>query len=272
MPSQLQKCQAFAELHNSKTAWIIPNPWDVGSAKLLEGLGFKALATTSSGFAYTLGRADGEVTLEEKLQHCQSIAAATTIPVNADFENGFAEDTATMVANIKRLAETGVAGFSIEDYSRDNHVIYDFSHAVERIQASGEAIKETGLPIQLTARAENLLRGVDDLEDTIKRLQAFEEAGADVLYAPGIKSLSDLRIVTAELNKPFNVLASLFSDTTVEQFSEAGAVRISVGGALNYTAINPLIIAGTEMLQKGSFEWLQHMAKGAQVKQLLSRK
>ena len=197
MATQIQKCEAFARLHQSKTAWIIPNPWDVGSAKLLQGKGFKALATTSSGFAYTLGRADGEVSLEEKLQHCRALSAATDIPINADFENGYSEDIIDVVENIKRLAETGIAGFSIEDFSREHHQLYDFSEAVERVRIVVETVAELGAPLVLTARAESLLRGTDDLDDTIKRLQAFEAAGAHVLYAPGIKSLEQLRTVTA---------------------------------------------------------------------------
>lgn len=272
MPAQIEKCETFIKLHEAETAWVIPNPWDVGSAKLLQGLGFKALATTSSGFAYTLGRADGEVTLEEKLQHCKSIAGATNIPVNADFENGFAEDAMAVAANIKRLAETGIAGCSIEDYSRDEHVLYDFSRAVERVQAAAEAIAELNIPIQLTARAENLLRGVDDLDDTIARLKAFESAGADVLYAPGISTLQQLQRVTSELEKPFNVLASFIPTASVAEFSAAGANRISVGGSLNYAAINPVIVAGKEMLGQGSFHWLDSAVKGAELKRLLAGK
>ena len=218
MPDQLEKCETFKNLHREEQAWVIPNPWDVGSARLLQGLGFRALATTSSGFAYTLGRADGEVTLEEKLFHCKSIVSSTDIPVNADFENGFNEDTAMVAENIKRLAETGVAGCSIEDYSRDEHVLYDFSRSVERVQAAAEAIAELNIPIQLTARAENLLRGVDDLDDTIARLKAFEAAGADVLYAPGIDSLERLQTVTCELEKPFNVLASFVPGLASQNF------------------------------------------------------
>lgn len=269
MTSQLQKCERLAELHRASSAWVIPNPWDVGSAKLLQGLGFKALATTSSGFAYTLGRADGEVSLEEKLQHCRQLAAATTIPLNADFENGFADAPEAVADNIKRLAATGVAGCSIEDYGRDDHTLYEFSLAVDRVQAAAEVIKELDVPLQLTARAENLLRGVQDLDDTIKRLQAFEAAGADVLYAPGIRTLEQLRQITAEINKPFNVLASFIPGATVAQLSAAGATRISVGGALNWAAVAPVLQAGKQMLQQGSFSWLANMAAAGEVKNLL---
>ena len=269
MTDQLTKCAKFAELHQVQDAWVIPNPWDVGSAKILEGLGFEALATTSSGFAYTLGRVDGEVSLEEKLQHCRAISSATGIPVNADFENGFSDDIKDMAANISRLVETGIAGCSIEDYSRDLHRLYEFSEAVERVQAAAEAIADTGIPILLTARAENLLRGVDDPQDTLSRLQAYSDAGADVLYAPGIKTLELLQQFTSELNKPFNVLASFMPGATVEQYSQAGANRISVGGALNYAAVNPLLVAGKEMLEPGRFSWLTQMANSAEVRKLL---
>lgn len=268
--SQLEKCNAFAELHRAQSAWVIPNPWDVGSAKVLEGLGFKALATTSSGFAYTLGRADGEVSLEEKLQHCRMLAAATSIPLNADFENGFADDPEEVARNLTRLAETGIAGCSIEDYSRDDHVLYDFELAVERVQAAATAITALNLPIQLTARAENLIRGVDDIDDTIRRLQAFEAAGADVLYAPGVRTLEQLKQITAALDKPFNVLASTLPGASIEQFTQAGATRISVGGALNYAAVNPLLTAGKEMLEAGTFDWLNDLARGQEIRKLLA--
>jgi len=267
--TQIQKCEAFARLHQSNTAWIIPNPWDVGSAKLLQGNGFKALATTSSGFATTLGRADGEVSLDEKLRHCRALSAATDIPINVDFENGYSENLIDVIENIKRLAETGIAGFSIEDFSREHHQLYDFSEALERVQAAVEAVFELGIPLVVTARAENLLRGVDDLDDTINRLQAFEAAGADVLYAPGIKSSNQLRTVTASLDKPFNVLASFMPGTNVAEFSECGANRISLGGALNFAAINPVLDASVEMIEKGTFDWLSNRANGAAVSELL---
>ena len=267
--SQSEKCNIFKGLHQNEV-FLIPNPWDIGSARMLQGLGFPALATTSSGLAYTLGREDGEVTLEEKLLHCTNLADNTDIPINADFENGFSENPSIVANNVKKVIETGVAGCSIEDYSRDNKVLYDFDIAVERIQASAEAITSSGLAFQLTARAENLLRGVDDLDDTIKRLQAYSAAGANVLYAPGIKSLEQLQQVTAEIDKPFNVLAPFIPSATVAELGEAGAQRISVGGALNRLTVNPLIRAGKEMLQQGSFSWLSEMASGGEVKKLLS--
>jgi len=271
MPSQEEKCIHFEQLHQADEAFIIPNPWDAGSARLLEGIGFKALATTSAGLAYTLGRSDGEVSLEEKLKHCATLATATSIPINADFENGFADDPESVAKNLLKLAETGVAGCSIEDFSRDAHTLYDFNHAIERVQAAVEAVATLSFPFQLTARAENLLRGVDDIDDTISRLQAFESAGANVLYAPGITQLDHLKKITGEITKPFNVLAPFFPKTSVADFAKAGAQRISVGGALTYASINPILLAGKEMLEQGTFDWVSTMASGKEVQMLLKK-
>ena len=269
MTSQKDKCKVFADLHQAPGVFLIPNPWDTGSARLLQGLGFKALATSSSALAYTFGRADGEITLEEKLAHCTDLAKNTTIPINADFENGFADDPEGVANNLLKVAATGIAGCSIEDFSRDDHVVYDFNLAVERVQAAVEAVASLEMPFQLTARAENLLRGVMDLDDTIARLKAFEVAGANVLYAPGLKTLEHLQQVTNELNTPFNVLAPLFQGVTVDEFGAAGAKRISVGGALNWLAVNPVISAGKEMLERGSFSWTSEMASNAEVRRLI---
>lgn len=269
MATVQEKREAFAQLHAERSAWVIPNPWDAGSAKLLQGMGFKALATTSAGFAYTLGRADGQVSLEEKLAHCRLLCDATDIPINADFENGFADDPEGVAVNVARLAETGVAGCSIEDFSRDDQLIYGMELAIERVQAAAEAIASLQAPMLLTARAENLLRGVDNLDDTLQRLQAFQRAGADVLYAPGVNSLIDLRSLTSELDRPFNVLASFFRGVSIEDFSNAGATRVSLGGAVNYATISPLISAGEEMQNAGTFGWLETMANPSQVRKLL---
>lgn len=270
MPNQQQKCEQFAALHRGNGAFVIPNPWDAGSARLLQGLGFKAVATTSAGFALTAAKVDGQVSLEEKLQHCRAVAAATDIPVNVDFENGFADDPQHVYDNVLKVAATGVAGCSIEDYSRESRNLYDMQLAVERLQAAAEAVATLNMPFQLTARAENLLRGVNDLDDTIKRLQAYEAAGANVLYAPGLKSLDDLRQVTQAVSKPFNVLGVFFRDATVNDFTEAGAKRISIGGALTWACIKPLLDAGKEMLEQGSFSWTKNLASSAEIKQLLN--
>lgn len=270
MPTQAEKCKQFELLHQQASGFIIPNPWDAGSARLLQGLGFRALATTSAGFAYSQATLDGEVDLEEKLAHCRALCEATDIPINADFENGFANEPQKVYDNVLKVAATGVAGCSIEDYSRDRQIIYPHALAVERMQAAVEAIQTLDMPFQLTARAENLLRGVNDLDDTIKRLQAYESTGANVLYAPGVKTLADLKTVTGALTKPFNVLAVFFRDTSVNDFIEAGAKRISVGGALTWASVKPVIDAGREMLEQGTFQWTHNMASGAEVKKLLS--
>lgn len=269
MPDQASKCAVFADLHQASKTWLIPNPWDVGSARLLQGLGYKALATTSSGFAYTLGRADGEVSLDEKLRHCSELCAATSIPVNADFENGFADDLPGLCENIKRLLETGIAGLSIEDYSRDQKLVYPLDQSVERIEAAVQTIRDAGIPVLLTARAENLIRGVDDQEETLERLQAYAAAGADVLYAPGLVEMEHVEWFVKETDKPLNVLAPFVRGATMDKFNAAGVCRISTGGALAWAAVNPLLLAGREMLEQGNFDWLKSMAKGTEIQSLL---
>lgn len=272
MTAQLEKCSRFAELHQQHSAWLIPNPWDVGSARVLQGLGFRALATTSSGFAYTLGRADGAVTLEEKLAHCRELAAATDIPLNADFENGFSDENATLRDNVLRLIETGIAGLSIEDFSRDKLTIYSKDEAADRLAVVMEAIQQSGIPVLLTARAENLIRGVDDPDDTLERLQAYSATGAHVLYSPGLTTLEQIQRFIAATDKPMNVLAPFVVGASVPQLADLGVTRVSTGGALNWAAVNPLITAGKEMLEQGSFNWLTGMANGTQVQALLKKK
>mgnify|MGYP001236905822 FL=1 len=272
MTAQLEKCSRFAELHQQHSAWLIPNPWDVGSARVLQGLGFGALATTSSGFAYTLGRADGAVTLEEKLAHCRELAAATDIPLNADFENGFSDENATLRDNVLRLIETGIAGLSIEDFSRDKLTIYSKDEAADRLAVVMEAIQQSGIPVLLTARAENLIRGVDDPDDTLERLQAYSATGAHVLYSPGLTTLEQIQRFIAATDKPMNVLAPFVVGASVPQLADLGVTRVSTGGALNWAAVNPLITAGKEILEQGSFNWLTVMAKGTQVRALLKKK
>ena len=272
MTAQLEKCSRFAELHQQHSAWLIPNPWDVGSARVLQGLGFGALATTSSGFAYTLGRADGAVSLEEKLAHCRELAAATDIPLNADFENGFSDENATLRDNVLRLIETGIAGLSIEDFSRDKLTIYSKDEAADRLAVVMEAIQQSGIPVLLTARAENLIRGVDDPDDTLERLQAYSATGAHVLYSPGLTTLEQIQRFIAATDKPMNVLAPFVVGASVPQLADLGVTRVSTGGALNWAAVNPLITAGKEMLEQGSFNWLTVMAKGTQVQALLKKK
>jgi 2-methylisocitrate lyase-like PEP mutase family enzyme len=270
MLTQLEKAERFKSLHERAGAFVIPNPWDQGSARLLAGLGFEALATTSAGFANSLGRLDGQVTRDEVIEHCRSLSAATDLPVSADLENCFADDPAQVGETILRGAQAGLCGGSIEDYSgNSSNRIYEFTLAVERVHAAAEAARSLEFPFTLTARAENLIRGKKDLDDTIRRLQAFEAAGADVLYAPGLKTLDEVRLVTGALTKPVNVLA-LLRGVTVAQLADAGAKRISTGGALARAAITALLRAGAEMRDRGSFEWTSDLASSADVKKLLS--
>lgn len=268
MTSQLEKGEQFTAMHQRSGAFIIPNPWDSGSARLLEGLGFEALATTSSGFAQTLGRLDGTVSRDEKMEHCRALASVTRIPVSADLENGFADDPDGVAATLRLAAEAGVVGASIEDFSGER--IYDFDHAVERIHACVEAVRSFDCPFTLTARAENLLRGRDDLDDTVRRLEAFATAGADVVYAPGLKSMSDVRVVTAAVDKPVNVLATMLPGVTLAELDEAGVKRVSIGGALANAVIGTVLQAGREMLTAGSFGWQSGMASRADIDSLLS--
>jgi len=269
LATQYEKGDRFKALHEREGAFIIPNPWDAGSARLLEAMGFEALATTSSGFAQSLGRMDGSVTLNEKAAHCRALAEATDIPVSADLENGFADDPADVAATIRMIAETGIAGASIEDFSGSH--IYDFQLAVERIQAAVEEARRLDFSFTLTARAENLLRGNDDVDDTIGRLQAFADAGADVLFAPGLTSLEQVRLVTSAVKKPVNVLASFLPDITLAELHDAGAKRISIGGALANAAIGSLLKAGAEMREKGTFGWLSTAAARADIARLLEK-
>lgn len=271
MLSQPEKAVAFRRLHERAGAFVIPNPWDVGSARLLAALGFEALATTSAGFAHALGRLDGSVTLEGKVEHCKALCAATEVPVSADLENCYADDPEVAARSILRAADAGAVGGSIEDYSgNESRQIYDFDLAVERVHAAAEAAASLDFPFTLTARADNHLRGRDDLLDTVRRLQAFEAAGADVLYAPGLKTLVDVRTITMSVRKPVNVLAPPLKGVTVSQLAEAGVKRISVGGALARAAIAVLVRAGKEMRDLQGFTWTSDVAPDAEVEKLLS--
>ena len=270
MATQKEKAEAFKALHEREGVFIIPNPWDIGSARLLAGLGFEALATTSAGFANSLGRLDGQVTLGELMEHCRALCAATDVPVSADLENCFADDPEKAAETILLAAQAGLAGGSIEDYSGDSSKpIYDFGLAVERVRAAAEAARSLDFPFTLTARAENLLRGRRDLDDTIRRLQAYELAGADVLYAPALMTLDEVRLVTSALSKPVNVLAPMLKNVTVTQLQDAGVRRISVGSALARAALTALLSAGTEMRDHGSFGWASDLASSADVNKLL---
>lgn len=262
-PTQEQKAAAFRAMHADE-AFIIPNPWDAGSARVLEALGFKALASTSSGFAFTLGRLDGSVTLDEVIDHCRAIDHATNLPISVDLENGYGPEPEQAASAITCVAQAGAVGGSIEDFDPEGR-IYGFDHAVERVAAACEAANRVGFPFTLTARAENYIRGNPDLDDTIARLQAFERAGADVLYAPGLRTGADIRAVYDAISKPLNVLAH--PSLSMTEIVAAGGRRVSLGGGLTWVAIGAMASAVEEMRDAGDFsslatpvkikEWLQ---------------
>jgi len=242
----------FRALHGGDGAFVIPNPWDTGSARIFAGLGFEALATTSSGLAFALGKSDGSVSREEHLAHIGALVDATPLPVSADLEQCYSDDPKEAADTIRMASEAGASGGSIEDYTGPpGGRIYDFDHAVERVAAAVEVVRSLPRPFVLTARAENLIRGVDDLDDTIRRLQAFDKAGAEVLYAPGLKTAEDVRAVCSAVSKPVNVLAT--PALSVAEIAEAGGKRISVGGALARTAIGGFLSASREIIEKGTF-------------------
>jgi 2-methylisocitrate lyase-like PEP mutase family enzyme len=248
---RLLKAEAFRSLHEGEP-FVIPNPWDAGSARVLEALGFQALATTSSGFAFTLGRRDGAVTLDEVAEHVAALDAATGLPVSADLENGYGAEPEAAALAITRAAGAGAVGGSIEDWEPSG--VYERAHAVERVAAAVEAARGVGFPFTLTARAENHIRGNPDLDDTIARLRAFEEAGADVLYAPGLRTVDEIGAVCEAVSKPVNVLA-VPSLSAAEIFG-AGAQRISVGGALTWVAVKAFADAATAIRDEGDFSAL----------------
>jgi 2-methylisocitrate lyase-like PEP mutase family enzyme len=248
-PSQHEKAQTFRELHREGT-FLIPNPWDAGSARVLAALGFPALASTSSGFAFTLGRRDGQATLDEVVEHARALDRATSLPVSVDLENGYGAAPEDAARAITLVAEAGAVGGSIEDYDPSGE-IYAVHHAAERVAAAAEAALRMDFPFTLTARAENHIRGNPDLDDTVTRLRAYERAGADVLYAPGLRSVAEIRAVCQAVSKPVNVLAT--PGLTAADIAEAGARRISVGGSLAWVAANALVEAAERMRDDGDF-------------------
>ena len=249
---QQERGAAFRALHEGES-FLIPNPWDAGSARVLEALGFKALATTSSGFAFTLGRLDGGATLDDVVAHVRALAQASNLPVSVDLENGYGPAPEDAAKAILRVAEAGAVGGSIEDYDPAG-ALYPLEQAVERVAAASEAAKGLGFPFMLTGRAENHIRGNPDLDDTIARLQAYERAGADVLYAPGLRTTDEIRTVCEAVGKPVNVLAR--PQLTVREIVDAGAQRISVGGSLAWVAVSAMAAAAEQMRDEGSFAGL----------------
>jgi 2-methylisocitrate lyase-like PEP mutase family enzyme len=257
--TQHEKAVRFQALHRGPGAFVIPNPWDAGSARILAGLGFQALATSSGAQAGVLGRRDGRVARAEALAHVRAIVAATDLPVSADLEKGFGDAPEDAATTIRLAAETGLVGGSIEDASGDPaKPIYDLQHAVERVAAAVEAARAFSFPFTLTARTENFLRGRPDLEDTIKRLQAFEKAGADVLFAPGLPDLAAVRTVCAALTRPFNFMAGIKGRSfSVAELEAAGVRRISLATSLYRAAMSSLVEAAREVKDKGSFGYLE---------------
>jgi 2-methylisocitrate lyase-like PEP mutase family enzyme len=255
-PDQQRRGEAFRALHEGEP-FVIPNPWDQGSARELEALGFSALATTSSGFALTLGRHDGEVTLDEVAEHVRAVASATSLPLSVDLENGYGESPDEAAAAIVRVAEAGAVGGSIEDWDPAGH-IYCLEHAAARVRAAAEAARGLGFPFVLTGRAENHIRGNPDLDDTIARLRAYEEAGADVLYAPGLRDVEEIRAVCDAVSKPVNVLAH--PKLALDAIVGAGAQRISVGGSLAFVAYGAMS-AAAQSLRDGDLSALRPQAR-----------
>ena len=274
MTTQHEKAAAFRALHERAGVFIIPNAWDAGSAKLLASLGFEALATTSLGLANALGQVDGTgaVSREELLANCALVSQATSLPVSSDLENCYADEPRAAAALIPLAAQAGVVGGSIEDATGDEaRPIYDFALAVERVQAAVEAARSLPFPFVLTARAENFLHGRPDLDDTIRRLQAFEQAGADVLYAPGLRDLPTIRAVTSAVKKPINVVMSAADPSlTAAQLAEAGVRRISVGGALSRLAFAAVLKAAQEMKERGGFTWVASTMPTKDVKRIFT--
>lgn len=268
MTDQAEKARRFRALHERDGAFVIPNPWDAGSAKILAAMGFEALATTSAGFAYSMGRLDGQVTREEKLAHAAALCAATDLPVSADMENCFADAPEGVAGTIRLAAAAGLVGCSIEDYTdKPAAKIYDFDLAVARVKAGVEAARGLVFPFTITARAEGVLRGLCDLDEAIRRLKAFEEVGADVLYAPGLTTLDQVRAVTSAVAKPVNVLAT--PDFTVAGLSEAGAKRISLGSWNYVTAMSGFVEAARQMKDAGSFAALGKGIRSRDIAQMM---
>jgi 2-methylisocitrate lyase-like PEP mutase family enzyme len=275
--SQLEKGRRFQALHAREGAFVIPNPWDAGTARILTSLGFEALTTTSAGLAFALGRPDGfgAVSLEETLANAKAIADTTELPVAADLENGFGDSPEAAAETIRLAGETaGLVGGSIEDATGNpQSPIYDFNQAVERVAAAVEAARALPYPFVLVGRAENLIHGRPDLDDTIRRLQAFEAAGADALYAPGLNRADDIRAVCQSVNKPVNVVMGLKGRSfSVAELASFGVRRISLGSALSRAALGALLAAAREVRERGTFSFAEAAAPYADLNKLMAAK
>jgi len=272
MASQAEKGAAFHALHYRAQAFVIPNPWDVGTACLLSKLGFEALATTSAGYAFSMGRPDGAMSRDASIAHAAAIAAATELPVSADLENGFGDTPEQAAETIRLAAEAGLAGGSIEDVASHEHgAPYEIALAADRIRAAAEVVR--GLPFRftLTARAENYIVGRPDLKDTIARLQAYQQAGADVLYAPGLATESDIATVVRSVDRPVNVLMGLAGvQLGLAELSAVGVKRISVGSALSRAALGAFLRAAHEMRASGTFTFANDAASYRELMDLFS--
>jgi 2-methylisocitrate lyase-like PEP mutase family enzyme len=258
MVTQAEKGLAFRALHERDKAFIIPNPWDVGTARLLAHLGFEALATTSAGYAFSVGRRDNTIDRDEMMAHISAIASATDLPVSADLENGYGDDPDTVAQTIKLAADAGLVGGSIEDSFGGDGAVYEIGQAAERIRAAAEVVRSLPFRFALTARAENYLVGRNDLKDTIARLQAYQEAGADVLYAPGLKTKDEIAAVVRSVDRPVNVIMGLQGvQMSLAELSALGVKRVSVGSALSRAALGAFLRAAHEMRDNGTFNFAE---------------
>jgi len=267
MSTQAEKGRAFRALHERKNAFIIPNPWDIGTARILAHLGFEALATTSMGFAFSSGQLDNSVDRNRMMKHIGEIASATNLPVNADLENGYGDAPETAAETIRLAAAAGVVGGSIEDATgRSDNPIYELEHAADRVRAAAAAAHALPFTFTLTGRAENCLHGRPDLKDTIKRLQAYQEAGADVLYAPGLATKEDIAAVVSSVDRPVNVVMGLQGvQLSLDELSALGVRRISVGSALCRTALGAFLRAAREMREYGTFAFAKEAASTREI-------
>ena len=272
MATQAEKGKTFRALHQRDRAFIIPNPWDAGTARLLQSLGFEALATTSAGFAFSIGKPDGAVDRDTMLAHAADLVAATDLPVSADLENGYGNDPAHVAETIRLAANAGLAGCSIEDVTPDRgHGPYELALSTERIRAAAEVARSLPFPFTLTARAENYIIGRPDLRDTIARLQAFQEAGADVLFAPGLKSKEDIAAVVRSVDRPVNVIMGLQGvQLSLAELSEIGVKRVSVGSALSRAALGAFLRAAREMQTHGTFTFAEDAANYADMNKMFA--
>jgi 2-methylisocitrate lyase-like PEP mutase family enzyme len=269
--TQADKAHRFRSLHEQRTPLLIPNPWDIGSARILAQFGFEALATSSAASAAALGRRDGSITRDEALAHARSIVSATDLPVSADLENGFGHEPSVVAQTILMATETGLVGASIEDSTGNkDRPLYDIGHGTERITAAAEAARSSPFPFTLTARAENFLHGNANLDDTIQRLVAYEEAGADMLFAPALPDLAAVRAVCAAVSRPVNFMVGIRGKSfTVAELTEAGVKRISFGASLHRAAMTSLVNAAREAKEHGTFRYLDHTLTKPELNRLL---